>query len=139
MREKIVISNNLTRGIATAAAFLAFMSISAAHAETRHYFCKEEVRYDSDSKPTKITDSRPTTFTVEKGLFSSSVKMNDIITFNIVNSIGATTVAATLRTGPDMEHLSLIHTSAATADFTLYSESASDRGVIKGTCTFQIK
>jgi len=134
-----LISNNLTRGIAAAAAFLAFMSVSAAHAETRHYFCKEEVRYDSDSKPTKITNGAAVTFTAEKGLFSSSVKMNDTINFNIVEHIGETTVAAILQAGSVGGRVSLIHTSGTTADFTLYKESGSDRGVITGTCNFQIK
>ena len=134
-----MISNYLTRGIAAAAAFLAFMFITAAHAETRYYFCKGLVDYDSNSKPTKITDGRPTTFTVEKGLFSSSVKMNDTINFNIVEHIGETTVAAILQAGSVGGRVSLIHTSGTTADFTLYKESGSDRGVITGTCNFQIK
>ena len=134
-----MISNNLTRGIAAATAFLAFMFITAAHAETRYYFCKGLVDYDSNSKPTKITNGAATTFTVEKGLFSSSVKMNDTFDFKIVEVISATTVAATLRLGSVVGRVSLIHTSGTTADFTLYKESGSDRGVITGTCNFQIK
>jgi len=135
-----VISNYLTRGIAAATAFLAFMFITAAHAETRHYFCKEEVRYDSDSKPTKITNGAAVTFTAEKGWFSSSVKMNDNINFNFkLHGIGETTVFAIRNSDSLDEFVQITHTSPTTADFTNLQTVFGVRGLIAGTCTFQIK